>query len=268
MNSSIQIFNSNDFYVRSFNDNGEIWFVAKDILIALEYSDTSTPAQIMQSVPEIWKGIKRIDSRSENGVLQSRDMLCLTENGVYFFLGRSDKEKALPYQMWIAGDVVPSIRKTGSYSVSPFCEDIELKRQELEIRNRELDAKNRELDMQGAKIIRNMLDNPPFPITPETRTVFAHEVYRLTSGHECLTMLSECTDRWYTATDIGSVLGISAQKVGRIANKHGLKPPEGESNQYGRWIMSKSKYSAREIPSFIYSGNGLEWFKENKEVIS
>ena len=44
-------------------------------------------------------------------------MLCLTEQGVYFFLGRSDKPKALPYQMWIAGYVVPSIRATGSYSV-------------------------------------------------------------------------------------------------------------------------------------------------------
>ncbi len=31
-------------------------------------------------------------------------------------MGRSDKPKALPYQMWIAGDVVPSIRETGSYT--------------------------------------------------------------------------------------------------------------------------------------------------------
>lgn len=270
MNSSIQIFNSNDFYVRSFNDNGEIWFVAKDIAQALEYSEAGSITTLFSKVPEIWKGSKPI--ATPGGV---QEMLCLTENGVYFFLGRSDKEKALPYQMWIAGDVVPSIRKIGSYSVSLSREDIELKRQELDTRNREVDARikeidtrNRELDMQGAQIIRNMLDNPPFPITPETRTVFAHEVYRLTSSHECLTMLPECTDKWYTATDIGSVLGISAQKVGRIANKHGLKPPEGESNQYGRWIMSKSKYSAREIPSFIYSGNGLEWFKENKDVIA
>ena len=42
-------------------------------------------------------------------------MLCLSEQGLYFFLGRSDKKKALPYQMWIAGEVVPSIRKTGFY---------------------------------------------------------------------------------------------------------------------------------------------------------
>ena len=44
-----------------------------------------------------------------------QDVLCLTEQGLYFFLGRSDKPKALPYQMWIAGEVVPSIRKHGAY---------------------------------------------------------------------------------------------------------------------------------------------------------
>ena len=39
----------------------------------------------------------------------------MTEQGLYFFLGRSDKKKALPYQMWVAGQVVPSIRKHGMY---------------------------------------------------------------------------------------------------------------------------------------------------------
>ena len=256
MNSSIQLFNNNDFYVRSFNDNGEIWFVAKDIAQALEYSEAGSITTLFGKVPEIWKGSKPI--ATPGGV---QEMLCLTEQGLYFFLGRSDKENALPYQMWIAGDVVPSIRKTGSYSVSFPHEDIELKRQELEIRDKEV-------NLRRAELIRGMLDNPPFPITPETRTVFAHEIYRLTSGYECLTMLPECTDRWYTATDIGYALGISAQKVERIANKHGLKPPEGQSNHFGRWIMSKSKHSAREVPSFIYSGDGLEWFMENIGVKS
>ena len=51
-------------------------------------------------------------------------MLCLTENGVYFFLGRSDKKKALPYQMWIAGEVVPSIRKHGMYATPAKVQDI------------------------------------------------------------------------------------------------------------------------------------------------
>ena len=109
--NELQVFNNNDFTVRTVQeDNGEIWFVAKDIAQALGYSLSSTSAQLTQSVPEVWKGIKRIDT--PGGI---QEMLCLTEQGLYFFLGRSDKPKALPYQMWIAGEVVPSIRKHGAY---------------------------------------------------------------------------------------------------------------------------------------------------------
>lgn len=42
-------------------------------------------------------------------------MVCLTEQGLYFFLGRSDKPKALPFQKWLAGEVLPAIRRTGRY---------------------------------------------------------------------------------------------------------------------------------------------------------
>jgi hypothetical protein len=44
----------------------------------------------------------------------------LCEQGLYFFLARSDNPSAVPFQMWIAGDVVPSIRKTGQYAVKPM----------------------------------------------------------------------------------------------------------------------------------------------------
>ena len=95
-----------------------IWFIAKDIATALGYAEATISNAIntlFQSVPSFWADKKRILVRSDNGVVQERDMLCLTEQGVYFFLGRSDKPKALPYQIWIANDVVPSIRKTGGY---------------------------------------------------------------------------------------------------------------------------------------------------------
>jgi prophage antirepressor-like protein len=102
--NSIQLYSNEDFSVRTVKDaDGTVWFVAKDIMNALEYSETSTPAQVMQSVPSIWSGIKRIDSTSDKPTARPyQDVLCLTEQGVYFFLGRSDKPKALPYQMWIA----------------------------------------------------------------------------------------------------------------------------------------------------------------------
>ena len=109
MNSSIQIFNNNEFSVRTTrDDNGTIWFVAKDIALALEYSEATVNnniSNLFRNVPDIWAANKPFIVRLENGVTQERDMLCLTEQGVHFFLGRSDKPKALKYQMWIAGEI-------------------------------------------------------------------------------------------------------------------------------------------------------------------
>lgn len=116
-NNNIQIFNNGDFHARTFYDSdGTIWFVAKDIAQALEYNlDGGEGNRIFGNVPDIWTARKRFVVRSENGVEQEREMLCLTEQGLYSFLGRSDKPKALPYQMWVADKVIPSIRKHGAY---------------------------------------------------------------------------------------------------------------------------------------------------------
>lgn len=48
-----------------------------------------------------------------------QEMLTLSEQGLYFFLGRSDKPRALPFQKWLAGEVLPAIRKTGKYEKQP-----------------------------------------------------------------------------------------------------------------------------------------------------
>lgn len=114
--NEIQVFNNDTqgFHARTVtDDNDTVWFVAKDIATDLEYKESTVNNAInalMQSVPEIWKGKKQIFTPGGE-----QEMLCLTEQGVYFFLGRSDKKKALTYQIWIANDVVPSIRKHGVY---------------------------------------------------------------------------------------------------------------------------------------------------------
>lgn len=112
--NELTIFQNDQFgKIRIFMDgNNEPWFCGKDVLAALEYSKGSTPAVIFDAVPDQWKGIKRIDTLGGE-----QKMLCLSEQGLYFFLGRSDKPKATPYQMFIAGEVVPSIRKHGVYKL-------------------------------------------------------------------------------------------------------------------------------------------------------
>lgn len=91
--------------------NGELIFVVRDVAEALGYSESSNPARLLGHVPEEWKGVKRIHTPGGE-----QDALCLTEQGLYFFLARSDKPAALPFQKWLAGDVLPSIRRHGLYA--------------------------------------------------------------------------------------------------------------------------------------------------------
>jgi anti-repressor protein len=51
-------------------------------------------------------------------------MSVLTEEGLYFYLGRCDKPAALQYQMWIAGEVVPNLRKFGGHLTASKIEEV------------------------------------------------------------------------------------------------------------------------------------------------
>lgn len=96
--------------VRTLLVGGDPWFSVQDILRSLDYTDSYKPARAAAHVPDQWKGVHRL--HTPGGAQQ---MLMLSEQGLYFFLGRSDKPKALPFQMWIAGEVLPDIRRTGRY---------------------------------------------------------------------------------------------------------------------------------------------------------
>ena len=102
--------------VRTKYCNGKIWFVARDVAQALEYSESSmeSMARLIQAIPREWVDLKPIQVNS-----REQRMHCLTEEGLYFFLGRSDKPKALPFQKWVYGEVLPQIRQTGAYAPKP-----------------------------------------------------------------------------------------------------------------------------------------------------
>ncbi|MCL1995557.1 MAG: hypothetical protein FWG63_05050 [Defluviitaleaceae bacterium] len=112
----LQIFNFEGKEIRTAIINGEPWFVGKDIAKSLEYA---WHRGLFNHVPDEWKGVNPFDTPGG-----TQEMQCLTEQGLYFFLGRSDKEKALPFQKWIAGDVLPSIRKHGAYMTEATMEKI------------------------------------------------------------------------------------------------------------------------------------------------
>lgn len=249
MEKALQLFSYNDKLVRTTEIDGEIWFVAKDVCNILELTN---PTEALKALDEDERSTLRItEGTSPKG--GNPNMNIINEYGLYKLTFNSRKPEAKTFTRWVTHEVLPSIRRTGSYSLSNTIspEEFELKR----------DA----LNLERAKFINSMIENPPFPMTPETKTVFGHECFKLAAGHDYLAMLPESTEKWYTAGEIGAEIGLSANKVGRIAKAHGIKAPEGESNEYGRWIFSKSQHSSREVSSFIYSEAGLEWFKEYQQ---
>lgn len=92
------------------DDNGDPLFVAKDVAEALGYTWNGTAC--IDHVPAEWRGVTSV--LTPRGV---QEMAVLTEQGFYFFLNRSDKPGALPLQKKVAGEILPSIRKTGGYGV-------------------------------------------------------------------------------------------------------------------------------------------------------
>ncbi|MDN7023126.1 ORF6N domain-containing protein [Lactiplantibacillus plantarum] len=61
----------------------------------------------------------------------------------------------------------------------------------------------------------------------------------------------------YSAGDVGKQLGISANKVGRIANSIEIKAEQPGQNEYGRWSNSKSQHSDKEVPQWLYFDEGV-----------
>lgn len=82
----------------------------------------------------------------------------------------------------------------------------------------------------------------------------AHATKELTG--QFLLPLPEAGKLTLSATEVGERLGVSAQKIGSIANKFNLKTEE-----YGKWFVDKSRYSDKQVETFRYYENVLPVMK-------
>ena len=113
MSNAIQPFAFEDHLVRTImDDGGEPWFVVKDVALALGYQWNG--AACIAHVPEEWRGVRTVLTLRRG----EQEMLTLSEQGLNFFVLRSDKPAALPFQRWLAGEVLPALRRTGRYALT------------------------------------------------------------------------------------------------------------------------------------------------------
>lgn len=109
--NKITSWNYDDQLVRSLVHNGEPWFVGKDIASSLGYKDTVNA--LKEHVDNEDKDIIKIMTTS--GI---QNAVVINESGLYSLIFGSKLETARQFKRWVTSEVLPAIRKTGSYTKS------------------------------------------------------------------------------------------------------------------------------------------------------
>lgn len=108
---NIKVFNSSEFgNVRTVSIDNEIWFIGKDVVDILGYQNGSR---------DINRHVSEDDRQNyQNGTFESpRGMTIINESGLYSLVLGSKLESAKRFKHWVTSEVLPTLRKTGSYGM-------------------------------------------------------------------------------------------------------------------------------------------------------
>ena len=217
--------------IRTMNIDGQPYFVGKDIAEALGYSNTRDALA------------RHVDDEDKNTVvipdgIGNPNKTVINESGLYSLILSSKLPKAKEFKRWVTSEVLPSIRKTGGYN--PEQSDA-YKTKRLEIMA--MNAKARIMKEQN-KRLEIMLKNN------ELEGLSVTAIQAILNEHPQ-------TEKTYSATEAAEMFGVSANKIGRLANAHGLK-----CDKYGITVLDKAKHCDKEVQSFRYNEKGIEKLKE------
>lgn len=206
MNNIID-FNNEEFgNVRVVMKDGEPWFVAVDVCKALDIKDTS---MALTRLDEDEKGTSSIGTLGGN-----QEVLTVNEPGLYTLVLGSRKPEAKKFKRWITHEVIPSIRKTGSYSLEPLTPA--------------------EILLQNAQILVDQ--ERRMKAIEEKQSVIEEEVKELKA--KALTVPNEC----YTIAGYASIRGINLDvsksrllgiKATRLCKQYGVEKTKVHDERYG-----------------------------------
>lgn len=113
----VQLFINKDLglEVRAVEINGEGWLVGKDVTEALGYVNTTDAL-----TKHVDQEDKQLIQRSQFATLEipNRGLMVINESGFYSLILRSDMPNAKKFKRWVTSEVLPQIRKTGTYSLN------------------------------------------------------------------------------------------------------------------------------------------------------
>jgi len=255
--SDIALFSFEGNQVRvQIDAKGEPWFIAKDVVAVL---GSEWSGQAVQHIPDRWKTMISVITVSGR-----KDTMALSEAGLNLYVMRSDKPKAIPFQEWLAGEVLPSIRKTGSYSRNPAPPPTPQPVLSAA-------AESRAAIFEVAAFMQKMVPSI------KTEMAMACTLRALEAGghlpkvvhEEMRNMLSVDWDKApsLTPTQIGQKLNMRAEQVNKMLADRGYQRRLGKrweptelGNQYAGGVPYQSEYGE-------HKGIQLKWTPEIVELL-
>ncbi|HBF6021415.1 TPA: toxin Bro [Clostridioides difficile] len=236
MSNNLQVFKNSDFgEIRTVEIDGKPYFVATDIARCLGYKDTTN------AIKQHCKWVVKHHIPHPQSKTKTLEVNVIPEGDMYRLITNSELPSAEKFESWVFDEVLPSIRKTGTYSTkSKNIKD------ESEIKYMNAQARLKNARAREAKIYLELADKVDIK---EYKQIMYSKTTELLSG-ETLIPLPKIERKTYSATDIGKMLGISANKVGGLANAYNLK-----TDEYGINVWDKAKYSDKQVPNFRYYEN-------------
>lgn len=243
--NELTLFNNPDFgFVRTLETpEGKVLFCGYDVAKALGYAKPNNAISahcrytLKQGVPHPQNPDKTIE------------MTFIPESDIYRLTFSSKLPNAEKFTDWITEEVIPSIMRTGTYTMQGKAKPTN-PNTEKRLAIQEMNAKARIADrlLKAAKVIETRSETYGYILTVKAAEMLTGEQ---------LNMLPKLEQKMYYAGEVAEMLGITAQKVGLLANKNGMK-----TDEYGEWYKDKAKYANKEVDVFKYNSKAIEKFRE------
>lgn len=251
MNEIIKTFNNPEFgEVRTLTIDGEPWFVGKDVAERLGYAKPlNALAMHVDEDDSLKQGL--IDS-----VGRTQETIIINESGLYSLILSSKLPNAKTFKRWITSEVIPSIRKHGTYTMKDRKPDPSADKRATAML---LNAKTR-----VANQMKNFWDAAG--IKPQYQALAMNNFY---DGLEVPRIaFNESATALYDATTIATRLGIIAEKSGKphaqavtaIISQLNISPDEQTETPYSR--NGHDGVSMQYAESVV--GKVVAWLEENQ----
>ena len=262
--NKIQIFESTDFgTVRTVLIDKEPYFVGKDVAEILGYRNPNEAIQdhvdaedkFLRSergseMLKLFSSLKEIQER-----LGRQDNWFINESGVYALIFGSKLPKAKQFKRWVTHEVLPSIRKTGSYTVPKL-------EKNPKYRTRMIGTAVRDVRSTAAELQKLFGVKSGIALAKATSMIERAYGVEMPEVKELIPPAEHDTG-FLNATELGMRLGVNARKANALLQNAGL-----QVRFNGMWrLTNKGKAHGEEMPYERngHSGYQIRW---NDSVVS